>query len=479
MYQFLHRHVLLAGFESAYKRRKTFRYLRALERSQWFAPERIADLQFDGLRRLLPHAFENCAFYRRQWQERGLDPARLNSPAEFLRWPTIDRNDIRASREQMRAQAPGLKLIAKSTGGSTGEPVQFDLDLDSNDRRTAAAYRGYAWAGATPGTRQLHLWGVPLVEQSRARRLKDTIYHRIHRRRFLSTFGLGERTFHEYLDAMNRIRPHVIVAYTGSLYAFARMIEAKGLRPHSPRSIVVGAEKLHSFQRELIERVFGAPVFETYGSREFMLIGAECDRHCGLHLTQEHLFVEVLNADGSRASEGEEGEVVVTDLYNYGMPFVRYRTGDRAIAGFGASCSCGRGLPLLRAVTGRTMDTLTTPDGRLISGALFPHLLKDFPSVQRFQVVQDQPDHIVLRVIAGTGWVERDRDAIDRIVRSKLGPSVRFELASVDEIPLTAAGKLRVVINQCAPSATASSYNPSKPPIGAPAAAGELVEIGR
>src|SRR5258708_28519072 len=124
-----------------------------------------------------------------------------------------------------------------------------------------------------------------------------------------------------------------------------------------------------------------------------MLLGAECDRHTGLHLPTEHLLVEVLADDGRPTHDGEEGNVVVTDLYNYGMPFVRYANGDRAIAGWGA-CSCGRGLPLLKRVVGRRLDILTTPDGRMIPGELFLHVLRDFPSVQRFQVVQERSDQI-------------------------------------------------------------------------------------
>jgi phenylacetate-CoA ligase len=356
----------------------------------------------------------------------------------------------------MRASSGCGKLIAKSTGGSSGEPVHFDLNLDSNDRRVAATYRGYGWAGAFPGTRQLHLWGVPLVKGSRRKRLKDWTYHRLHRRQFLSTFGLSDAQFQSYFDAWNAYKPQVVVAYTGSLYDFARMIRDRGLRPFSPRSLLVGAEKLHPFQRELIEGVFNAPVFETYGSREFMLIGAECDRHCGLHLTQENLLIEVLEPDGTPTPEGHEGEVVVTDLYNYGMPLIRYRTGDRAVAGL-AECSCGRGLPLLKEVAGRVIDTLITPDGRRISGALFPHLLKDFASVRRFQVVQDRPDHIELRVVAMAGWDEQDRASVDRIVRAHVGPAVEFDLVRVDEIPLTGAGKLRVEINRCDPTRAALS----------------------
>jgi phenylacetate-CoA ligase len=345
-------------------------------------------------------------------------------------------------------RGPG-KLFSKGTGGSTGMPLQFDLNPDSNDRRVAASIRGYGWAGVETGCKQLYLWGVAVTEQSRKQRWKDALYHGIYRRKFLSTFNLSEERFSEYLEFHNRYRPDAVVAYTNSLHEFARMLADKKAQVHSPKSIVVGAEKLHPFQRELIEKVFGAPVFETYGSREFMLMGSECERHCGLHLTQEYLLVEVVDEDGQPTPAGEEGNVVVTDLYNYGMPFVRYKNGDRAIAGF-EQCGCGRGLPLLKQVTGRVVDFVQTPDGRRITGLFFPHLLKDFAGVGRFQVVQDAPDHVQIRIVATPKWNDGERRAVDGIVRSHLGPAVKLDIVNVDEIPLTGAGKQRVVVNSCA-----------------------------
>jgi len=222
------------------------------------------------------------------------------------------------------------------------------------------------------------------------------------------------------------------------------------MRVFRPKSIVVGAEKLHDFEREVIERAFAAPVFETYGSREFMLIGAECELHQGLHLNVEHLVVEVLDADGNPTPAGDEGQVVVTDLYNYGMPFVRYATGDRAIAGF-ESCPCGRGLPLLKKITGRQLDILRTPDGRLIPGEFFPHLIKDYRAVRRFQVVQETPELIRLRLVVDENWTNQTARHLEDIVRQTLGPVVQFELMLVDEISLTQAGKLQVVINKTQP----------------------------
>jgi phenylacetate-CoA ligase len=209
---------------------------------------------------------------------------------------------------------------------------------------------------------------------------------------------------------------------------------------------VVGAEKLHDFQRETIERVFQTRIFETYGSREFTLIGAECSEHSGLHLTMENLLVEILDDDDQPTPEGQEGNVVVTDLTNYGMPFIRYRNGDRAVAGW-KTCGCGRGLPLMREVVGRQLDMLNTPDGRMIPGEFFPHTLKDVVAIRRFQVTQHAEDEVVLRVVLKGEWNDEERKRIECECREVVGPAVRFSIEVVAEIPLTALGKQRVVVN--------------------------------
>ncbi len=454
MYRSIYRHVLLPLFDGVLKGRQTLRHWKAAEESQWWDRARLEDLQQSSLRQLLRHAEATCPYYGETWNRLGLSAESLQSPEDLQKWPLMTRETIRQHRLAMRTTLP-LERISKATGGSSGEPLQFDLDTGSNDRRTAMMYRGYGWAGGEPGSKQLYVWGSHLGNVPGWKRWKADLHHRIDRHLVLSCFEFTPLKMRSHLERWNRYRPEVIVAYTNPLYEFARFCEQQGLTPAAPQSIIVGAEKLHDFQRETLTRVFRAPVFETYGSREFMLIGAECDRHAGLHLSMENLLVEILDDDGRPTPAGEEGNVVITDLFNYGMPFIRYVNGDRAVAGF-SMCACGRGLPLLHKVVGRQLDTLETPDGRKIPGEFFPHLIKEFPAIRRFQVLQESVARISLKLVVDGGLTLADRERLLAEIRRCAGTDVELQLLLVDDIPLTKTGKHRVVVQAVAPAAAAS-----------------------
>jgi phenylacetate-CoA ligase len=445
MYGTLYRRVLLPFFDGVVKRRQTLDFWKQSEDSQWWPADQLRAFQWAALRQLLQHAVDTCPYYRDAWKDLGLQPGQLASWDGFHAWPTITRETIRRHRLSMRTTVP-LPRLTKATGGSSGEPLQFDLDHGSNDRRTAMMYRGYGWAGGAPGSKQLFVWGSHVGKVPAWKRWKTELHHRIDRHLVLSCFEFTPEQMRRHLSQWNNYRPEVVIGYTNPLYEFARFLKHEKLDVTGPRSIIVGAEKLHDFQRELLQEVFRAPVFETYGSREFMLIGAECEHHTGLHLSQENLLVEILDDDGQPTPAGQEGNVVVTDLFNYGMPFVRYVNGDRAVAGF-EMCPCGRGLPLLRKVVGRQLDVLETPDGRKVPGEFFPHLIKEFPCVRRFQVVQTTREAITLKLVVEGGFTLAERELLVSEVRKCTGPAVEIRLDLVDDIPLTKAGKHRVVVH--------------------------------
>lgn len=443
MYASIYRHALLPLFDR-YKGRKTLSYWQRAEESQWWSTAELETLQLLALRELVNHAAASSPYYAEQFSRLNLSAQRLVDLQAFQAWPLLTRETIREQRLRLRSTNV-VRRLAKSTGGSSGEPLHFDLDFDSNDRRTAMMYRGYGWAQAQPGSRQLLVWGVPLGNVPQWKRWKMALHRRLEHQRLVNCFDFAPDRLAGHIRALKRYRPDTIVAYTNPVYELARFAEQAGLSVHSPKSIVVGAEKLHDHQRQTLERVFRAPVFETYGSREFMLIGAECDQHTGLHLSMENLLVEIVNDDGSPTPAGEEGQVVITDLYNYAMPFIRYVTGDRAVAGW-SKCPCGRGLPLMKKVVGRQLDVLRSPRGKLIPGEFFPHLLKDFPAIRRFQVVQSAVDVLELKVVTDGGLALADRERLLSEVVRCTGDDLQIRLLPVDDIPLTRAGKHRVVV---------------------------------
>ncbi len=446
MIEWFYRRWIIPGFESGLKRRQTMHYLQELEESQWWTRQQLEELQLKRLRSMLEHCYEHSRYFKQLWDSRGLQPVQVESLADFANWPITSRETMRDYAQEIRICSSRIGCVRKSTGGSSGMPLEFLIDLAANERRVASSHRGYAWAGATPGTRQTHLWGVTLGAQSRRQVWKEHLYNRyLYRRDYINSFDVHERETPSLAGRINRFRPKIIVAYTNPLYSLARDIDELQMKVFSPAAIIVGAEKLHDHQRQLIERVFAAPVFETYGSREFSLLGAECERHQGLHLTMENLLIEVVDQNGTPTPAGQEGDVVITDLFNVAMPFVRYAIGDRAIAGF-ESCPCGRGLPLLRKIAGRQLDVLITADGHRLAGEYFPHLLKDYAAVRQFQVVQRQRDLIELKFVIDRPWRDESREALRMAIQQSIGYSTKLLMLEVPSIPLTPVGKFRVVI---------------------------------
>ena len=174
-----------------------------------------------------------------------------------------------------------------------------------------------------------------------------------------------------------------------------------------------------------------------------MLVASECEHHDGLHVNADHLLVELPGAGPQLPAE-----LAITDLSNYGMPFLRYLNGDLATAHAGGDCACGRALPRLGQVVGRKLDMIRSADGRLLPGEFFPHMLKDVAGVRRFQVVQDTLDRFTLKVVPGPEFGDAQEAYVHREVAKVLGSDASLVLERVDDIPLTHSGKFRVTVSR-------------------------------
>jgi len=372
-------------YESYLRNRNTLKYLKIAEENQWKSEEEIREFQWGELRKLLKHAYENVPFYRETFEKLKLTPDDIRSPEDFRLLPIIDRKIIRENRIRMIAENYRGRTLTKATGGSTGQPLRFDYTRDSYEWRRAMTLRGYRWAGYREGEKTAYLWSAPVGEEPTLSKLKKKLHHSILRQKYFNVFNMTPENMRLYLKEMIRYKPEHMISYGLQLYYFAKFIKENNLSVPDLESIIIGVEKVHDEEKEFIKSVFNCEVFETYGCREFMLIAAECEMHDGMHISADNLYVEILR-DNEPVSPGEIGEVIITDLHNYGMPFIRYKIGDLA-APSDKKCPCGRGLPLIKSVEGRLLDVIVTPEGKILPGALFPHLMKEFEEVERYQVV--------------------------------------------------------------------------------------------
>ncbi|WP_437973282.1 phenylacetate--CoA ligase family protein [Sorangium sp. So ce295] len=393
----------------------------------------------------LHFAEQNVPFYRRRFAEYGVRAADVKAPEDLVRVPILTKADITAHGRELIAEGYTGKLLASATGGSTGEPLRFYLDHVTYEHRIAAAMRSDGWAGARVGDKELHIWGIPLAYEGPLKRRKRELHEAILRKKYVCAFDLSERRLAAVVDEIVRYQPRLIIGYTGPLYHTARFALETGRKLPAPRGLVCSAERLFEHQRRTIELAFNAPLFNRYGCREVMLLAAECDRHEGLHINMEGVYLE-LERGGRPAEPGEPGEVIVSDLVSRSMPLLRYKNEDVAI-GSASTCSCGRGLPLLASVEGRMLDMVVGPDGQLLAGEFFPQLLKEYPSVRRFQVRQDPSRAIKIKIVPAKDYQDEHARLIERALRRYLGDRAVIRIQVVDNIAPTRGGKHCVTVS--------------------------------
>ncbi len=444
MYEQVFARFLFPAYETLVRRRGTAGHVREYEATQWLSGDALARIQLDKLNALLAHCWAHVPFLQRHWREAGCQPGNLQHVDELERYPTLTKQQISTNYQDMIAVPWRGKTLSKVTGGSTGDPFRFEYTMDVYARRTAVMWRGYGWGGAALGTRTAYLWGTGLRSGGWGG-FKDKAYHCAFNRHFFDAFNLSSDNIDRRIDEILAYRPDAVVGYVAPLAVVARRMVETGRIAHGIRGVLTGAEALYEPERASIHQAFGCPVFDTYGSREVMLMAAECDRHQGLHVNADHLVLETIGADGRAVGAGRTGDVALTDLHNFGMPMVRYLNGDSATY-HSRACSCGRGLPLLASVDGRVLDLIQTPDGRHVPGELFVWAMLDWPEVKQWQVVQTAADVVEFRLVVSQPWSEAQRLALAAKVASKCGDSLRVKSVEVDAIALTPSGKRRLTL---------------------------------
>jgi phenylacetate-CoA ligase len=442
---------LFPAFE-AVRGRPTVPLLDYLHRTEHWSVEQLRDLQTGLLRRLLRHAYHHTDYYRQVMDERGLSPEDFASPFDLVKLPLLDRPILRRTMDARTSDGPPSPVIRKTTSGSSGDPAEVLYNAESRHWRDATRWRGYGWGGYRIGMRAFHYWGfVPASTSTWWKRTKTRVDRAFKRECYLDCTPRGPEALAQVVAELESFQPEVIVSYASGGAAHARFVNDNGVRSWRQIPVLTGAETLLPHDRHEIERAFG-PAFDTYGCREFMLLGSECEAHDGLHTSMENLIVEVLvrERDGTTrpARAGETGEVAITDLHNLACPMIRYLNGDLAVARGDDRCACGRGLVRIGPVQGRTTETMYDGEGNPVGGLVFNILFSSIGHVAKaFQVVQRKDRSVIFKVVPWRGeCLPQPEELLLREHAERYLPGAPFTIEVVDNIPLSSAGKRRVVV---------------------------------
>jgi phenylacetate-CoA ligase len=398
--------------------------LAMLRECQYLTPIELARLQHGLLRDLLLHAYDSTNYYRRVLGS--FDVVSSDGAVDLSRWSL------------------------NASGGSTGEPAHFVQDSEFDAWAAALKLLFDEWTGCRMGDRKVLLWGSRRDVDGSKNPMRTEVGRWLRNERWLRAYGVTDGDMMSHARAINAFRPVQVLAYVESAYELSREVERLGITMYSPRAVMTSAGALYPAMRETITRAFRAPVFDRYGSREVGDVACECDRHQGLHVAVPCQYVEILRSDGSAADPGEEGDIVITNLANYAMPFIRYSIGD---TGKWATqpCTCGRTWPLIARVTGRVCDTFITRDGARVAGEYFVHELRTQDWVRRFRLIQEAVDRVdvYLQPAREPGQADLERlDEIRSLVRGAMGQDCAVNIQIVPEIEPMSSGKYLYVISR-------------------------------
>jgi phenylacetate-CoA ligase len=407
-----------------------------LRAAQWLSPDEVRQLQWRRLERMLRYAYARSPLYRERFLQAGMTPADIRSADDLRFLPVTTREDLRRPEALLAWGYPRHRLRSSMTSGSTG-------------RRTTSYFDESAWVLAKHllklRARQacgVRPWDRIALFQEDA---PDQTVIRPGARRQVFTI---HRPVEEILPAVRAFAPTVLYGFAGY---FARLARAPG-NGVRPRMVFTSGELLDLATRRTIETGLGAPVLDVYGCTEVKEIAWQCLAREGYHVNADWLLVEV---DSGGAAAGERaGRLLVTSLYNFAMPLLRYEVGDAGFALEGR-CVCGRGLPLISPTLGRSVDHVTLSSGMLVAPYSLTCAVEAIEGMQQYQFVQTHADVVELRVVPNDDFGDASRQALLAALQPVL-PGVTVRIRTMPSIPSEPSGKYRIVKSELAP-ATGSS----------------------
>lgn len=413
-----------------------------LTESQFWPVDQMQSYQFEKFQKLLNHAWTNIPFYQKFYKAHNIRPADIKDPGDINKLPVLTKQMVRENHNQLLWDGHYKKqVVTIVTGGTTGPPLPVYSDVTDRSFAWGAFYRWYRWIGIEPGDAVTKIWGTPTVvkkpvlKQIRMQ-LKDFYYNR----QVINSFKLNDKTIEKVLERIEKFRPLMIRGYLSALIQIANYMLNHNIKlNHIPKAISSTTETLLPPFKERIERVFQTKLLDQYGCGECNSIAYDKGDGNGLYIVMEHVLPEISN-------DKKEGNLIITNLDNYAMPFIRYENGDVASVGQ-KETETDINLPVFEKILGRQADTITLKDGSKVHGVFFTDILNDLfknqHQMSRFQAYQKEEGRIEFRIEQTDNHLKIDKDAFYNALK-KFFSEVKIVVEK--ELPKDKNGKFRYIL---------------------------------
>lgn len=375
----------------------------------------------------------------------------LNDPGAALKsLPVITKHDLLAKRGEF---FPSLGLHRfwtprGLTSGTTGTPLEIYRSLSSVIWESAFISRHWRWSGFAKGMPRATLRGdhvVPAASSSPP----FWYYNEAENQLLVSSRHLRAPHMDAIVAELRKFQPYLLHAYPSTAYELALYLKHVEEELEIP-VVYTSSEMLYPHQRELITARLNAKLFDHYGMAERVAFITECEEG-GYHVNPEYSYVEILDDDGNPTND--VGYIVGTTYHNAAMPLLRYRVSDRTRWKSGV-CACGRNYPMVEPIEGKYEDRIFGSSGNPVSPSLVTFAFKGLRNIARSQVAQIADGRWEIRVVPMQGYSAAERLALVKNVREMVDPGIDVTVIECQDIPRTAAGKYRWVVNECTTPAT-------------------------
>jgi phenylacetate-CoA ligase len=410
-----------------------------LSDSQYWSRNQIEDYQTEKLKKILCHCYDNVPAYRYFMDQAGINPKMVKSLDILNQLPIIDKKYIFEHYEDFIPQ--NIKNIkgfkTRKTSGTTGKVLKYFNDANCRSVVWGSFLRFQDWMGRDFNNKYIVFRGRNFINESFISKVKDGVADVLENAKTLDSYSLNNRVINNLIELLDKNPKAILRGYTLNVVDIARVLKERGLS-YAIQAVSTTAEPLLEFHRKIINDTFNCGIYDQYGCGEVEAVAYECNHHKGLHITEEHVIVEL-----------DKDELVLTDLDNYSFPFIRYKNGDKAELS-NKICSCGRNSKLIKRILGRTSDNVVGPNGLPVHWGYFHHLIiytgiAAKRNLIKFQVLQTSIDNLVIN-IQSDPLTNEDKSLIEKELVEKFG-RIKISINNVTNIPSSDTGKFKAIIS--------------------------------